>query len=238
MGGFGTATYVDGDVVVGFGHPLVGGGLSGFDLANALVYGVWPGDYGPEKIFSPGAVAGTVTQDRSAGIAGRLDATPTQVPITSTVTFGGKSVTSTSAMPQWAIDSSDWSYFADVGPWVAMLMATRQDYLVGSATTTTTVIVSDGTGDHMSPCEPLGRQLRRHLDRHRRPRRRPVRAHPEQSTASRRRPSSPSTSTADLSPVHQGARILDVSVPGGLKPGLNQVHDDRRRIRESRNRRR
>ena len=48
-------------------------------------------------------------------------------------------------MPQWAIDSPDWSYFADAAPWVAMLKATRQDYLVGSATTTTEVVVNDGT---------------------------------------------------------------------------------------------
>ena len=35
-----------------------------------------------------------------------------------------------------------------------------------------------------------------------------------------------SRSTADLSPVHKGARILDVSVPGGLGAGVQPGADD------------
>jgi len=222
-GSFGTTTYVDGDVVVGFGHPLNGVGDAGFDLCNAFVAGVWSGLFGPEKIFAPGALAGTVTQDRSAGIAGRLDVAPLQVPITSTITFAGRTTGSHSAMPQWAIDSPDWSWYADVGPWAAMLMATRQDYLVGSASTTTEVVVSDGADDYTVTLDNLWDDdydvissatgdldtvldaLTVNQDG--------IAAATIESVAF----------SADLSPVHRGARILDVSVPGGLRTGVNRV---------------
>ena len=222
-GAFGTATYVDGDVVVGFGHPLNGGGASGFDLSNAFVAGVWSGLFGPEKIFSPGALAGTVTQDRSAGVAGRLDITPPQVPITSTITFGGKTTDSHSAMPQWAIDGTDWSWYADVAPWVAMLMATRQEYLAGSASTTTEVVVSDGANDFDVTLDNLWDDsydvissatgdLDTVLEA----------LTPNQDGIAAATIKSVEF-TADLSPVHRGARILDVSVRGGLKTGVNRV---------------
>lgn len=222
-GGVGTATYVDGDVVVGFGHPMIGGGPTGFDLSNAFVAGVWPTLFGPEKIVSPGALAGTVTQDRSSGIAGRLDITPPQVPITSTITFGDKTTLSHSAMPQWGIDSPDWSYYADIGAWYAMLIATHQDYLVGSATTTTEVKLSDGSTDYdvkldnvwddsydvISWCtgdlDTILYSLTANSDG----------VAPMTITSV--------DFTADLSPVRRGARIVDVSVPGGLKVGANTV---------------
>jgi hypothetical protein len=222
-GGFGTTTYVDGDVVVGFGHPLDGGGSAGYDIANGYVGGVWSGLFGPEKIVAPGAVAGTITQDRTAGIAGRLDLAPPQVPVTSTVTFNGKTIVSHSAMPQWVIDSPGWSWLADFGPWTGMMMATHQGYLVGSATTSTEVKLSDGTTDYDVKLDNAWDDTfdviswaTGDLD---------AVLYALTSNSDGIAPATITSVdfTADLSTAHDGTRILDVSVPGGLKTGLNTV---------------
>ena len=105
-----------------------------------------------------------------------------------------------------------------------MLKATRQDYLVGSASTTTEVVVSDGSrpittlkldnlwDDSYDVISSATGDLDVVLDALT-PNHDGIAAATIKSVAF----------TADLSPVHRGARILDVSVPGGLRTGVNRV---------------
>lgn len=92
MAGIGTATSVcDGDVV-GFGHPLAFLGATTMSLHPADALFIQPESLGaPFKVANLGEPVGTIAQDRLAGIAGTLGATPEAGTITSTVSFDGRS---------------------------------------------------------------------------------------------------------------------------------------------------
>jgi hypothetical protein len=70
LGGVGTVTYVDGARVIGFGHPFLGGGRSGFLLGDGYVYQTIPAPLtGPSyKLAEPGTVQGAVVADRADGV--------------------------------------------------------------------------------------------------------------------------------------------------------------------------
>jgi hypothetical protein len=71
VGGIGSVTYANGDNVLAFGHPAYWSGATGLYMANAYIEGVWPSTIVPFKVGEPGAVRGTITQDRTAGILGK-----------------------------------------------------------------------------------------------------------------------------------------------------------------------
>ena len=77
----GTVTAVDGDRVYAFGHPFFNLGPTQFPLRKAYVYSVFPSLYSSFKITAPRDVVGTMDQDRSTGIAGRLGAAPRMIPV-------------------------------------------------------------------------------------------------------------------------------------------------------------
>jgi hypothetical protein len=85
LGATGTVTYVDGDRVYAFGHPLYNLGPTQFPLTRAEVQVVLPSLMSSSKLASFGEVVGTMQQDRATAIAGRLGAAPSLIPVTVTL---------------------------------------------------------------------------------------------------------------------------------------------------------
>lgn len=82
IGATGTVTHVDDDRVYGFGHPFYNLGPTAFPMTRAYVHTVLPSFASSMKITSTREVIGTVQQDRSTTIAGRLGQGPVLIPIT------------------------------------------------------------------------------------------------------------------------------------------------------------
>jgi hypothetical protein len=151
-GGIGTVTYVNGNVLMAFGHPMDWSGPSGLYLDNAWIDGIWSSTYSSYKLGEPGKVRGTITQDRGAGIGARLDQTPAEVPVTATATVTSSGVTRTVTSPVYLARSIVDQYF---GPSVAAAAVSVPIYkagdvfaMGGGATTSTVVKVSDGTNQY------------------------------------------------------------------------------------------
>ncbi|MGE5245751.1 MAG: SpoIVB peptidase S55 domain-containing protein [Betaproteobacteria bacterium] len=81
LGGTGTITYVDGEHVWAFGHPLYNLGPTEFPMTRAYVYTVLPSLFSSMKLSSTGDTVGTFQQDRATAIAGTLGPGPRLVPI-------------------------------------------------------------------------------------------------------------------------------------------------------------
>ncbi len=85
-GAVGTAAYVDGTTVWGFGHPFDGAGRRSLFLTAAYVYGVVnnplaTADAATYKLAAPTATIGTLTQDGVSGVVGRIGAAPPSFPL-------------------------------------------------------------------------------------------------------------------------------------------------------------
>lgn len=78
----GTATWVDGDSVLAFGHPFLSMGPIEMPMAQAEVLAVLPSVYRSFKFSDTGPVFGSVTQDRSTGILGTFGTRAKMVPVT------------------------------------------------------------------------------------------------------------------------------------------------------------
>ena len=70
----GTITHIEGDRVYAFGHPFYNLGPTQFPMKKAYVYSVFPSLYQSWKIATSGEPVGTIEQDRTTAIAGRLAA--------------------------------------------------------------------------------------------------------------------------------------------------------------------
>ena len=95
MTAIGTCTEVIGDRVFAFGHPLNGDGTVALPFCGGQIQGVIASLNSSFKIGSCSAVRGTLTQDQSAGIAGRLGPGPATVPVTLRVRTADSSVEQT-----------------------------------------------------------------------------------------------------------------------------------------------
>lgn len=79
--GIGTVTWVDGDRILAFGHPMFQAGTVNMPLVSAEVHTLIPSAYVSFKLGSPIGVVGALVQDRRTGVAGAIgEASPT-VPI-------------------------------------------------------------------------------------------------------------------------------------------------------------
>ena len=148
FGALGTVTYVDGDHLLAFGHPMDWMGTTSLYLDNAYIDGIWSSSLVSYKLGEPGALRGSITQDRGSGIGGRLDQTPAEVPVTSSATVttdATNSATSSTFLTQFWADKPDGAWIAASAVAVPIYRASDAVFLAGSATTTTTVVVSDGT---------------------------------------------------------------------------------------------
>lgn len=162
----GTVTYVDGADVLLFGHPTLGG-YGGMDLGlgpiegtliGANVDAVWPSTYTPYKMMTPADAKGVATQDRSAGGLATLGGSAPTFPVTTHATVnGGAAVNDVTDLGSWFAGSywpellDSWGSYPGITTQVAaagLYHGLDMDPLLGSATTTTTVVASDGTQDY------------------------------------------------------------------------------------------
>ncbi|MDQ7827599.1 MAG: hypothetical protein QN122_08470 [Armatimonadota bacterium] len=72
----GTVTYRTGDRLVGFGHAFLNRGSAAYLLTPAVIHEVVRSVAVPFKVGSAGAVTGTITQDRRAGVGARVGQAP------------------------------------------------------------------------------------------------------------------------------------------------------------------
>jgi hypothetical protein len=102
----GTTTAVCDLEVLVFGHPFDFSGATTASLHGATALYVQQDLFQPFKVANPGAPIGTVTQDRLAGVLGRLGSAPAGAVVTSTMTNAGVSRTGTTTVtaPTYAAD--------------------------------------------------------------------------------------------------------------------------------------
>jgi hypothetical protein len=77
----GTITAIDDGRVYAFGHPFFNLGPTQFPMKKAYVYSIFPSLQESWKIFAVLDEVGTVDQDRSTAIAGRLGPGPRMIPV-------------------------------------------------------------------------------------------------------------------------------------------------------------
>lgn len=86
VGATGTVTAVDGNRILGFGHPFSHGGNVNYFMTDASIIASVSGVTGNGmKISSVGNIIGRINQDRQSGVAGILGNFPSVVPINVTI---------------------------------------------------------------------------------------------------------------------------------------------------------
>jgi hypothetical protein len=81
MDATGTVTYVDGNKVLAFGHPMYNLGAVDFAMAKADVIGVLPSLNVSQKLAVSTIQVGRFVQDRSSGALGELGKPPRMIPV-------------------------------------------------------------------------------------------------------------------------------------------------------------
>jgi SpoIVB peptidase S55 len=71
-GSLGTITYRDGDTLIGYGHPFINNGASQFPLASVSIINTMKSFEASFKLGTLGDPLGTILEDRTAAIGGRL----------------------------------------------------------------------------------------------------------------------------------------------------------------------
>jgi hypothetical protein len=77
----GTITHIDGDRVYAFGHPFYNLGPTRFPMKKAWVYSIFPSLQVSWKIAAALDAVGTMDQDRTTTISGRLGEGPRMIPV-------------------------------------------------------------------------------------------------------------------------------------------------------------
>jgi hypothetical protein len=150
-GAAGTTTYVDGDTVLMFGHPLWWVGATEAALHAGYVSAIWPSLYFPQSLIAPRDEKGTVVQDRYWGVIARLGQEPDMVPVTTHAVYpdAGIDVTDHSSVSQWMLSTPEYSSAGAMVTMYALTAANDTWSYVGSAETLTTIAVSDDTGSYV-----------------------------------------------------------------------------------------
>ncbi len=81
LAAIGTVTYVDGDKILAFGHPMIQAGRVAFPMSSAWIYGVIPNMIVSVKMGGSTGMIGGIYNDRRTGIAGRVGPTPDLLPV-------------------------------------------------------------------------------------------------------------------------------------------------------------
>jgi len=226
VGGIGTVTYANGSSVLAFGHPAFWGGASSLYLSNAWIDGVWPSTYTPYKMGRPGALRGTVTQDRSAGILGRVGMMTAESPVTAHArnVDTGEVADTTVYIPRAIINTSS-EEFAALSPLASSVAGGRlidAARFPGSALTKTTVVVNDGTRQYTVTRSNIVDGDSSLAEA--------VTGDVAEIVSTLQMVSGEGVSHADIVSVNlssdmtsarRTARVVDVSVPGGLHTGAN-----------------
>jgi hypothetical protein len=77
----GTVTYRNGDRIYAFGHPFLSSGKTAWPMAESSVVTVIPNLNNSFKLATGGNLVGSINQDRSTGIFGRLGDEPRMIPV-------------------------------------------------------------------------------------------------------------------------------------------------------------
>jgi hypothetical protein len=77
----GTVTFRDGDHIYAFGHPFLSLGASDMPMSETAVVTVIPNVNNSFKLSVPGAMMGSISQDRAAGVFGQLGQAPKMIPV-------------------------------------------------------------------------------------------------------------------------------------------------------------
>lgn len=91
MTAIGTLTHVDGDRLIGFGHPMLSSGSTRLPMTTAYIHDVIPSRFLSFKLGSAVKQVGAITQDRAPGIAGLIGAKAEMMPTTVRVSSPGRS---------------------------------------------------------------------------------------------------------------------------------------------------
>lgn len=81
IGGVGTVTWVDGDRVLGFGHPMLGSGSTELPVGKAEIVDIVSNYRISFKLSNLGKAEGTLWQDSTSGIQAQMGRTPYMIPI-------------------------------------------------------------------------------------------------------------------------------------------------------------
>jgi hypothetical protein len=81
LSGTGTVSYVDGNRILAFGHPMLSLGATELPMASAEIVTILPSQYNSIKLSNTGGIIGTFSQDRLSGIYGELGRKPAMVPV-------------------------------------------------------------------------------------------------------------------------------------------------------------
>ncbi|HKY29465.1 MAG TPA: hypothetical protein VJM12_16120 [Pyrinomonadaceae bacterium] len=77
----GTVTFRDGDRIYGFGHPFLSLGAADMPMTETSVVTVVPNVNNSFKLSVPGRMMGAISQDRAAGVFGKLGQAPRMIPV-------------------------------------------------------------------------------------------------------------------------------------------------------------
>ena len=77
----GTVTFRDGDRIYGFGHPFLSLGAADMPMTETSVITVVPNLNNSFKLSVPGRMMGAISQDRAAGVFGKLGQAPRMIPV-------------------------------------------------------------------------------------------------------------------------------------------------------------
>ena len=86
MTALGTVTLIEGDRVLGFGHPILQRGTVDLPMTGGYVHDIMPSLYVSNKIMSPTQVVGSIFRDHQSAIAGRIGAKADLLPVSIEVT--------------------------------------------------------------------------------------------------------------------------------------------------------
>jgi len=81
MAAAGTVTMRDGERVYAFGHPFLSLGTTDLPMSESSVVTVIPSVNNSFKLAVPGALVGTMTQDRATGVYGKIGQSPNMIPV-------------------------------------------------------------------------------------------------------------------------------------------------------------
>lgn len=94
MGADGTITHIDGKKIYAFGHRFLSVGSTALPFSRSEVLALLPTLSTSFKISSPKELMGTISQDRNTTIVGELGRRTPMVPVSITVSRGGKKLES------------------------------------------------------------------------------------------------------------------------------------------------
>lgn len=147
IGGYGTVTYVDGDDVMGFGHPMDWVGDTDLFATSVWISGIWGSSDTSYKVGCAGQDQGALTQDRASAVGVDRSAATSSIPATADVRLTRDTTRTDSGRTRIAAGT----FAAGYGPDAVAMAVTAPVYrlanqvaMAGSARTTTTVSITDG----------------------------------------------------------------------------------------------